>query len=434
MKYIGIRNEDKYAAETRSPLTPACVKKIINESGLKFIVQSSEKRIFSDKEFIDAGAFVKTDLKECDVIIGIKEVPLDSLYKDKTYMFFSHIIKGQPHNMPMLKKMMELKCNLIDYEKITDEQGKRLIFFGKYAGLAGMINSLWALGLRLEHLGYKTPFLKIKQAHKYFSLEEAKKEISEVGHEILKDGIPSELKPFVIGITGYGNVSNGAKEICDLLPVKEILPEELENLKAKSKNENIIYKTTFKEEHISRHKEDCSNFDLSDYYKNPYKYHNAFEKYLPHISVLINGMYWDPKFPRIITKNIAGKYFNEGISKLMVIGDITCDIEGSIELTVKATSIDTPLFVYNPKTNEIEMGHKGTGILVMAVDILPSELPRDSSMWFSHVLCNYVKPLAEADFSKTFGKINLPASIKKALILHKGKLTNNYKYIENFIK
>ena len=224
--FIGIRHEDKYEMETRTPLTPRHVERLIKQKKLDIIVQTSEKRVFSDEEYIRAGAKISKDLKKCSVIFGVKEMPVSFFEPEKTYVFFSHVIKGQAYNMPMLKRMMELRCNLIEYEKIVDEQGKRLIFFGKYAGLAGMINSFWALGLRMKHDGYISNLLKSKQAHLYHSLKEAKDDVSAVGQLIAEKGIPEELRPFVIAFTGYGNVSQGAQEVCGLLPVKEISPEK----------------------------------------------------------------------------------------------------------------------------------------------------------------------------------------------------------------
>ncbi|PKO95229.1 MAG: hypothetical protein CVU14_11950, partial [Bacteroidetes bacterium HGW-Bacteroidetes-9] len=192
-KFIGIRHEDKYVMERRAPLTPRHVERLIKGKKLDIVVQTSRKRVFTDQEYIDAGATIADNLDNCSVILGVKEMPNSFFQPEKTYVFFSHVIKGQAYNMPMLRKMMELGCNLIDYEKIVDEQGKRLIFFGRYAGLAGMINSLWSLGLRLKEYGYDTPFLKIKQAHKYASLSEAKEVISIVGQEIAEKGMPEEL-------------------------------------------------------------------------------------------------------------------------------------------------------------------------------------------------------------------------------------------------
>jgi alpha-aminoadipic semialdehyde synthase len=301
--FIGIRHEDKYKLERRSPLTPRHVARLVKQKKLDIIVQHSEKRIFTDQEYINAGAEVSSDLKKCSVIFGVKEMPVDFFEEGKTYVFFAHVVKGQPYNMPMLRKMMELKCNLIDYEKIVDEQGKRLIFFGRYAGMAGMIDSLWALGLRLKELGYQSRLLKLKQAHHYHSLKEAREDISWIGQLIAEKGVPHELRPFVIGVTGYGNVAQGAQEIIGLLPVKEISPEKLLELKKRKElPDNIIYKVIFKEEDMVEHNEG-EPFDLHDYYANPQNYRSVFEKYIPHLSMLINCIYWDKKYPRLVTKD-----------------------------------------------------------------------------------------------------------------------------------
>ncbi len=432
--YLGIRHEDKYAMERRAPLTPKHVKRLIEHQKLDIIVQSSPKRIFKDEEYLNAGALVEKDLSKCNVILGVKEIPLDFFEKGKTYVFFSHVIKGQSYNMPMLKKMMELECNLIDYERIVDEQNKRLIFFGKYAGLAGMINSLWALGLRYKYLGYDTPFLEIKQAHNYNSLKEAKDVVSKVGQYIAENGLPKEIQPMVVGFTGYGNVSQGAQEILGLLPNKEISTEKLLELKNRNNfPNNIIFKVVFKEKHISEHKEG-KEFDLFDYYNNPQNYVSKFEQYIPHLTVLMNCMYWDSRYPRIVTKKYLKKLYSKGNPKLTVIGDITCDPNGSIECTHKGTEIEDPIFVYNPLNDTYKMGYEGEGILDMAVDILPSELPRDSSEGFGDVLVNFVKPLVFADFDQPYDDIDLPKSIKKALILHKGKLTHEYEYLTQYLK
>jgi len=433
--FIGIRHEDKYKMERRAALTPRHIAKLVKQQKLDFIVQSSPKRIFSDDEFRQAGAMIEKDLNKCNIIFGVKEIPQEAFEPGKTYVFFSHVIKGQPYNMPMLKKMMELGCNLIDYERIVDDQNKRLIFFGKFAGLAGMINSLWSLGERLKEYGYTgNPFQKIKQAHNYHSLEEAKQHISDVGQEIAEKGLPQELLPFTIGFTGYGNVSIGAQEIANLLPSKEISPEKLLYLKDRKEiPNNIIYKVIFKEKHLSR-RTDGSEFDLHDYYQHPEKYENDFEQYIPHLSVLMNCMYWDARYPRIVTKSYLEKAFAQGRPKMMVIGDVTCDPDGSIEFTHKGTEIDDPVFVFNPFSMEPTMGFLGEGMLVMAVDILPSELPRDSSEAFADALFSFIKPIAHADYDLPFEDIDLPRAIKKAMILHKGELTPEYKYIEKYLK
>ncbi len=431
--FIGIRHEDKYKLERRAPLTPKHVARLVKQKKLDIIVQTSDKRVFSDDEYLHAGAKIAKDLKKCSVIFGVKEMPESFFEPAKTYVFFAHVVKGQPYNMSMLRRMMELKCNLIEYERVVDEQGKRLIFFGRYAGMAGMINSLWALGLRLKESGYNSNLVKLKQAHHYHSLNEAKDDISAIGQLIAENGIPHELRPFVIGFTGYGNVSQGAQEIIGLLPVKEISPEKLLDLHRRKKlPDNLVYKVIFKEEDLFEHV-DGDPFELHDYYANPHNYRSKFENYIPYLSMLINCVYWDKRYPRLVTKQYLKKLFAKSSPRLKVIGDISCDVDGSVECTLKPTEIDDPVFIYDPEAEKITMGHKGNGLLVMAVDILPAELPRDSSDGFADVLVNFVKPIADADFNEHFDDLDLPKPIKKALILHNGELTPDYKYLEEFI-
>jgi len=433
-KYIGIRHEDRYTAERRAPLTPRHVSRLVRQKKLDIIIQSSTKRIFSDEEYSQAGAMISDNLDQCSVVFGVKEIPLEAFEPGKTYVFFSHVIKGQAYNMPMLKRMMELRCNLIDYEKVVDEQGKRLIFFGRYAGLAGMINTFWALGLRLKEYGFTTRMLKIKQAHQYQTLREAKDDISSIGQIIAESGIPHQLRPFVIGFTGYGNVSGGAQEIAGLLPIKEISAKKLLSLHhRKELPDNIVYKVVFHEEDLYEHIHG-EKFDLHDYIHNPENYRSRFEQYIPYLSVLINCIYWDKRYPRLVTKEYLKKAFSHGTPRLKVIGDISCDREGSMECTLKPTEIEDPIFVYNPFSETIKMGHTGEGMLVMAVDILPAELPCDASEGFGDVLVNFVKPIADADFDEHFDDLDLPRAIKKALILHNGELTPEFKYLEEYIR
>ena len=432
--FIGIRHEDKYVMERRAPLTPKHVERLIKHKKLDFVIQSSPKRVFTDDEYRKAGAEVSPDLAKCSVIFGVKEMPEDFFEEEKTYVFFSHVIKGQPYNMPMLRKMMEMHCNLIDYERVIDDQGRRQIFFGRYAGLAGMINSLWPMGLRLKEAGFDTPFSLIKQAHHYSSLAEARLAISRVGQQIAENGLPDALTPFTIAFTGYGNVSQGAQEIIGLLPVIEISPDELLSLKKRSKiPDNLIYKIIFREEHLVEPIEPGIEFDLQDYYIEPEKFRSVFEKYIPHLDMMINCVYWDIRYPRLVTKDYLQQLFAQGTPKLKVIGDISCDVNGSVECTDKGTEIEDPIFVYHPGTRTHTMGHKGEGVLVMAVDILPSELPRDSSAGFADVLINYVNVIADCDFSDDFLALDLPNAIRSALILHRGELTPHYKYLEEYV-
>lgn len=433
-KTFAIRHEDKYLMERRAAITPIHVEQLIRK-GLKVIVESSEKRIFKNEEYLKAGAEISDDISDSPVVFGVKEMPLSIFEPHKTYIFFSHTIKGQAYNMPLLKKMIEKKINLIEYEKIVDEENRRLIFFGRFAGLAGMINSLWSFGLRMKEQGIETPFIKLKQSHLYDSLEEAENEIRAVGQEIREKGLPSELQPMVIGITGYGNVAKGAMHIADLLPITEISPEELKDLNASNNlPSNVIYRVTFKERHLSKPINKKDEFELQDYYNHPEKYENQFEQYIPHLTILMNCMYWDTKYPRIVTKKYLKELYKNGEPKLKVIGDVTCDPDGSIEATHKGTEIEDPIFVYNPITEKPIMGAKGNGILIMSVDILPSELPRDSSLAFGNALLDFVEEITTCDYSKSFEELTLPSPIKKALILHNGEFTPAYEYMKKFVK
>ncbi|MCD6310230.1 MAG: hypothetical protein J7M18_05910, partial [Candidatus Eremiobacteraeota bacterium] len=230
MYSLGIRREDKSKWERRVPLNPADVKKLIEKHGIHIVIQPSNIRIYSDQEYLDAKAEINEDLSSCQVIMGIKEMPSSFFLPGKTYIFFSHTIKGQEHNMPMLKKMMELGCTLIDYEKITDTQGRRLVFFGRHAGQAGMIDTLWALGKRLEWEGFDTPFSEIHRAYQYEGVDDAKKAISITGKLLGQAPLPEKLRPMIFGFAGYGNVSQGAQEIFDVLPTTEIKPGEIKSL------------------------------------------------------------------------------------------------------------------------------------------------------------------------------------------------------------
>ncbi len=435
MTKIGIRFEDKYKMEKRVALVPRDIQRLIKNENIPFIVEKSAKRVYKEEEYKAVGAEISDNIKDAQIIFGVKEMPIDIFEDNKTYLFFSHTIKGQEYNMPLLKRMVEKKINLIEYEKITDKDGKRLIFFGRFAGLAGMINSFWSFGQRCKNRGIENPFSSLKQSHLYSSLDDAKKALSEVAETIRTNGVDQSLAPLTIGITGYGNVSKGAQEIIDLFDNKELTPEELLKLRNSNNFDNkTIYKIVFKEHHISKPKEKDVEFQLQHYYNHPEKYDNNFEQYVPELSILMNCMYWSPEYPRIITKDFLKELFSNPLNKLCVIGDVTCDPDGSIEATHMGTFIEDPVFVYNPITMEPTMGFEGEGILIMAVDILPSELPREASDAFSAALSPFVRDLVNTDFSEPFDKLSLPAPLKRALILHNGQFTPDYKYMEEFIK
>ncbi|MFC2165568.1 bifunctional lysine ketoglutarate reductase /saccharopine dehydrogenase family protein [Acidobacteriota bacterium] len=434
-KRIGIRKEDKNPWERRSPLIPSHVKELIQKSNVDVDIQSSPNRIFSDEEFTREGARIVDSLRDCPVIFAVKEIPPHLFEQNKVYIFFSHTIKGQSKNMPMLKKMIDLKCTLIDYERIIDENGLRLVFFGRQAGQVGMIDTLWALGQRWDAQGIRNPFSSIKQAFNYPSLVAAKEEVSAVGWTIKNHGLNPALVPLVCGFTGYGRVSQGAQEIFSLLPSEELLPGEIEELfKAKDFASNRLYKVVFKEEHMVEPIQRQQDFDLQDYYDCPEKYQPVFERYVPYLTILVNCIYWAPQYPRLVTRKFLNRLWT-GVDppRLHVIGDISCDQEGAIECTVKTTSQDNPVFVFDPLEGKTVDGYEGRGVVILATDNLPTELPLESSIFFSQSLKPLVPAIANADFSGSFDKCALPNSVKKAVILYRGQFTPDYEYMNNFI-
>lgn len=431
---IGVRREDKSPWERRTPITPAVVQALAEQHGIQVLVQPSPQRAFSAAEFEAAGAQVQEDLSACPVVLGIKEVPKSAFLAGQVYVFFAHVIKGQPFNMPMLQRMLDLGCTLIDYEKVTDDAGRRLIFFGWHAGVAGMLETLWALGQRLAWQGILNPFTTLRRAYDYHDIAEAKAAVQQVGDAIRRDGLPAALLPLTIGVAGYGNVARGVWEILDLLPLQRIAPGELHDLAARRYSTNTIYATTFREDHMAAPLTAGASFDLQDYYATPEAYRADFEQYLPHLSVLVNAIYWDPRYPRLVTKDYLRQAWAADQPKLRVIGDISCDIDGAIECTVKATEPGDPNFVYNPLSGQVVDGVAGEGVVVMAVDILPSELPRDASDYFSQVLLPYVPALASADYAVPFNDLALPAEIKRAVIAHRGQLTPSYRYLQHHLE
>ena len=226
MNILGIRKEDKNKWERRTPLIPKDIGELIEKHACQFIVQSSDIRAFSDSEFKNEGAIIENNLENMDVIFAVKEIP-SKLIAQKVYLFFSHVIKGQQYNMPMLRKILNENATLIDYEKIIDSEGRRLIFFGNWAGLSGMNEILWGYGRRLLKIeGIQSPFLKLKHTFEYNNVEDQKKYIEELSKSIEKEGLKN---PLICGFAGYGNVSKGAQSVFDILPVIEIDPSDLKS-------------------------------------------------------------------------------------------------------------------------------------------------------------------------------------------------------------
>ena len=414
------------------PVVPDDVRALIRDHGVGFCVQRSPTRVFSDAEFATAGATIADDLPDCPIVMGIKEIPPDKLLPNRTYVLFSHVIKGQPANMPMLRRLMELKCQLIDYERIAYGEGRRLVFFGRFAGLAGMIDTLWALGQRWRHEGVENPFTDVRQAYQYKNIEHAKADIAEVGERIRQRGLPEACRPLVCGFAGYGQVAQGAQEIYDLLPVETVSPGELAAVPLAA---NACFKVVFHEKHMVERIDASSPFELQEYYDHPERYRGQFYTYLPHLTVLVNGIYWEPKYPRLVTRELLRDLYRRADPpRLRVIGDISCDIEGSVECTIRTTEPDNPVFVYEPDTGRTCDGVAGEGPVVLAVDHLPCELPVDSSTYFSQSLRPLIPALARADFSGPLADSGLPRELIRATIVYQGALTQPYRYLEQFVK
>lgn len=421
---IGIRREDKSRWERRVPLVPQDLQALGRQNGVQFVVQPSPIRVFSDEAYRQAGARLAEDLSDCPLVMAVKEIPEHLLQAGKTYLFFSHVIKGQPHNMPMLRRLLELGCTLIDYECITEADGRRLVLFGRHAGLAGMIDSLWALGRRLAAEQVLSPLAAIQPAHRYASLAEAKSAVASAGERLRQEGLPPAINPLICGFAGYGNVSNGAQEIMDQLFPREVSPAELPAVR------EGICKVVFKEQDMVASLEPGAAFDLQDYYQHPEKYRSRFGDYLPFLTLLVNCVYWDARYPRLVTKARLGELFaGTQRPRLRVIGDVSCDIEGAVECTLRPTQPDNPVYVYDPQADRIADGVEGAGPVILAVDNLPCELPAESSVDFSRALRGLIPAIATADYTAPLLDCGLPESVSRGVIVHQGRLTAGYEYL-----
>jgi len=431
---IGIRREDKNTWERRAPLTPDQVSGLIRREGLKFSVQPSPVRAFPVGDYLAAGARVNEDLSDCSLVLGIKEIPAEKLDAGAAYLFFSHTTKGQSRNMPMLRRILELRGTLLDYEQIADDQDRRLIYFGRHAGYAGMIDALWVLGRRLALDGVSTPLEEIGPAHTYTSLAKAIVEISRVGDRIREEGLPDAIHPLVCGITGTGNVSLGAQEIVDRLPVEEVSARDLAALSTNdAAPRNVIYKVIFdlpeRFERIGG-----GEVTLQELSKHPERFTNGMLRWLPHVSLLVNGMFWMPTLPRLLPLDDMRRMWKAGeLSRLRVIVDIACDIDGAIEATVKATTPDDPVFVYEVSGERVIDGFEGDGPVILAVDNLPAELPRESSRDFGDTLSPFVAPLGRCDWNRPLDRLGLPPELSRAILVHRGALTPRFSHLEKFL-
>jgi alanine dehydrogenase len=449
---VGLRREGiAKKGEKRAAIIPEDAG-YITKLGYRLIVQPSvnpvtgeDKRIFKDKDYAALGAEINEDLSEADIIFGLKEINVDRVLQGKVYYLFSHTHKGQLKNRHLLKTMLERKNTLIDYELVTDENGKRLLNAFTYnAGYAGMVDSLWSLGKRLSSEGIKNPFEIIPQSIEVEDLIKIKEIVKKAGKEIEEKGTPEEIPPVITAFLGRGKTSKGAQEIFDLLPVKEIKFKQLHDV-FHSGSRKKVYKLILTKGNIYQLKKEAEsqiNFDVylklqkwereHHYMMNPKMYESNLKRYLPYITILMNCVVWSPKFPRSLTKKMMKEVYKES-TVLKVIGDITCDPNGSIEFS-KETWIDNPVYTYYPMFDLASDGFSNTGITVMAVTNLPCEFSADASRQFSNDLSPFLKSILSADYSGSLQDSNLPPEIKRGVILWKGNFTEKYRFMNQFIE
>lgn len=371
--------------------------------------------------------------------IGVKQFPISGIQEGKSYLFFSHVIKAQPKNMPLLDHILERKARLFDYECITRDgrdDAPRLVAFGKYAGIAGMIDCLQGLGQRLLAEGYSTPFLNVPLAYMFQNLDQARVTLRAVGSQIEgTTGIPEGLSPIVFAFTGNGNVSQGAQEMFSLLPHEWVTAEELPTLKSDilsgKRNRNTLYGIIVEPRDMVSFADGKPLTDMFDYFSNPQKYVPIFhEKVAPYITALVNCMYWDSRYPRLLTNRQITNIRSQGNRNLRFLADISCDIGGSVEFLSHSTVIEKPFYSFNPETGIDSEDFSSSDIGVSAVDILPSELPRDSSEHFGRALMPLLPTILRSQGSRDQSDMSdISPEFRRACIASHGQLQPKWAYI-----
>ena len=428
---VGILRETR-DEEQRVPLTPADVNWLIRR-GISVEVESSHTRIFKDQMYRKSGARIVDRFSKASFLLGIKTPRTEDLYANKIYMIFSHTLKGQFQNIPFLKTCLRKDITLIDYEKITDSFGRRLVYFGRFAGICGAVDSLFYFGKKLEWKGLRNPFSSLKPANEYSSLKALKQSVIKAADIIHRKGIQKKISPFIIGITGHGHVSEGAQEILELLDPIEIHPKDmLRFVRHQKKMLRHLYKIVFLREEKLRAKNQ-KGFYFEEYLQHPERFESNLDKFIPYINVLIHGSYWDKRYPRLITKEMVHRLARKSCFRLDFIGDISCDIKGSIELTYKTTTRQNPTYTYDPIRRKYTAGYMSKGITIFALDNLPSELSVDASSEFSSLIREYVYQVAAHGTEKITRHIAIPAEIRRATVVQNGKLTKDFNYLKIYI-
>jgi alanine dehydrogenase len=395
---IGILREEKVPADKRVPLSPNQCKRLIAQyPSIALFVQSSNIRCFQDSEYEDLGINIVEDISDCDILLGIKEVPIESLIADKTYLFFSHTIKKQDYNRALLQAMLDKRIKMIDYEVIKNKSGKRSLGFGRYAGIIGTYNGLLTYGLKSEKY-------KLKAAHLCGNREEMERELQELN-----------LSNEKIILTGNGRVGQGALETLRKAKIREVSKEEFVN--GTFKETVFVHLNTM--DYNTRI--DGTVFNKFEFYNQPGFYMSCFMDYAKHGDIFIAGHYYSKDSPYLITKEDAKKsHF-----KIITVADISCDINGPIATTIRSSEIETPIYGYNPITEKEDNFTKEGIIAVMAVDNLSSELPKDASVDFGNNLLEKIFPLLINEDKDDI--------IENATICKNGDLTVNFEYLRDYL-
>jgi saccharopine dehydrogenase (NAD+, L-lysine forming) len=398
---IGILRETRNPPDRRVPLTPPQIVALEeNYTDIQFFIQPSDFRCYSNEEYEYLNIPLREDLRDCDILLGVKEVDKRTFIRGKTYLFFAHVAKRQPHNLEMFRAMVENKLSLIDFEYLTTDKGQRVVAFGRHAGIVGAYNGLRARGI-------KTNKFKLKPAYQCHDLDEMW-----AGLRLI------ELKPGLkILVTGEGRVAHGAIETLSIANVVQVTPEDFLH-----RDFEVPVFCQIGPKHYTRHKSG-REFSFEHFRMNPCDYESAFLPFANVTDILITGHYWDPRSPVFFTH----KDMRDPDFRISVIADISCDVNGPIPSTVRATTIADPFYSYNPYLEIEEPAFTSLkNITMMSIDNLPGELPRDASHSFGIMLMENV---LHNLFTGASGSM-----IKRATILSNGHLTDNYKYLTDYLK
>ncbi len=395
---IGLIREWKEPADKRVALSPnQCIQFQSLFPMVQLVVEKSPARTFLDAAYLEIGIPVVEDVSDCDILMGIKEVPLDKLISDKTYLFFSHTIKAQSYNRDLLKTILKKNITLIDYETLVWPQGGRILGFGKWAGIAGAYNAFLTWGK-------KTGQFDLPPAYVTNNYQESMHLLSALN-----------FKKTRIVFTGNGRVAEGIREVLEQMKLKECTPQEFVSQPPKSSHFTQLTSWDL------FHRKDGGPWDFQHFYKHHSDYCCEFDNFFQNTDILINGMYWEDSMPPLFTvKDTQLPHFN-----IQVIADITCDVEGSVPITLEATDIFNPTFGWS-KTQQKKVEPYGEDTIdIMAVTNLPTELPKNASEEFGSLLLEHIFPLIiHGDKS---------AILDRATIASNGKLTSNFSYLKNFV-